>query len=298
MTDTLQWIRRRTYLVAIGGGRIPLSITGVIKSLTAKQKPEAVIVPAASASTKDSYSPLFEREDIPVTVLPLRNREDAEDARNTSALETADIVFFSGGNQLRLKAALEGSASEEMLLRRMSEGVVIAGTSAGAAVMGELMPAGGTGREAVMCGSVDSEDEREGDEDGDCELRPVFITTGLGLYTGLAVDQHFFARGRFGRLAHLVTRYRQRQILGLGIDESTAAVIDWAADVMFVVGDSSAAVVSAPRMAVDNMREGGSLASFGINVDFLSEGYGYDLNRRRPLPREDAEEMVAAALET
>ena len=129
-------------------------------------------------------------------------------------------------------------------------------------------------------------------------MKPVFITTGLGLHSGLAVDQHFFARGRFGRLAHLVTKYRQRQVLGLGIDESTAAVIDWAADVMFVVGDSSVAVVSAPRMAVDNMREGGSLASFGINVDFLSEGYGYDLKRRRPLPREDAEKMVAAALET
>ncbi len=283
---------RSSYLVPIGGGSIPSSVIRTIGSLSRRDSPTALIIPAASQLSGDRYLQMFHGVGIRAEVLELRSRADAGRERILAALESGDILFFTGGDQLRLARALRDTPSEQVLRRRLSEGVVIAGTSAGAAVMGELMPAGGTGRGALVSGGVQEGQGEPGDD-----LGPVVIAEGLGLVGGLIVDQHFFARGRFGRLAYMVTRYREREMVGLGIDESTAVVIDPAAKNMLVIGDGSVAAITAPVMGYDNVDVGGPMASFGLTVDVLSWGNGYDFAHRRPLHLEDARELVAATLE-
>ncbi len=235
---------------------------------------------------------MFHAAGIRAELLELRDRIDAGRGRILEALETGDILFFTGGDQLCLTQALRNTPAEQVIRRRLAAGVVIAGTSAGAAVMGELMPAGGTGRGALLSGGV-----QEGQGESGDDLGPVVIAEGLGLIDGLIVDQHFFARGRFGRLAYMVTRYRKREMVGLGIDDSTAVIIDPAARNMFVIGDGSVAVITTAAMGYDNLEVGGPMASFGLTVDVLSWGNGYDLRRCQPLQLEDARDLVAATLE-
>ncbi len=263
-----------------------------IGSLSRSDSPTALIIPAASRLSGDRQLQMFHAVGIRAERLELRDRTDASGGRILEALETGDILFFTGGDQLRLTQALRNTPAEQVIRRRLAEGVVIAGTSAGAAVMGELMPAGGTGRGALLSGGV-----LEGQGESGDDLGPVVIAEGLDLIGGLIVDQHFFARGRFGRLAYMVTRYREREMVGLGIDDSTAVVIDPAARNMFVIGDGSVAAITTAAMGYDNIEVGGPMASFGLTVDVLSWGNGYDFGRRRPLQLEDARDLVAATLE-
>ena len=294
MSRPANWSRNRSYLVPIGGGEIPPRVIRAIIDLRGNDRPTVAIIPAASANPPRVPAALADAG-VNVNLLSLSTREDADDAEIVGALEIADIVFFTGGNQLRLMQALAGSRAEEILLRRLSEGVVIAGTSAGAAVMGEYMPACGTGWGALRCGALPDSDECPPRED--VSPQPMLLSRGLGLLAGVAIDQHFFARGRFGRLAFTVTRHREIGLTGLGIDESTALLIDWQTEQMVVAGRGNVAVVTASRYGHDNVGSNGPLTSFGLAVDLLGNGYGYDLRKRETFVREDARNLIAASVD-
>ncbi|HYE80335.1 MAG TPA: cyanophycinase [bacterium] len=119
-------------------------------------------------------------------------------------LETARLVFFTGGDQECLTEALGGSRYLEMLRERYrTDGLVVAGTSAGAAALADQMIVGGHGWRSLMSGRVR-------------------VAPGLGLVEGAFFDSHFSERNRFGRLAHAVLRDPDR--LGVGIGEETGVV--------------------------------------------------------------------------
>jgi cyanophycinase len=139
--------------------------------------------------------------------LDVRSRSDAEAAARLDDLRAADLLFMTGGDQERLVGLLNGTAAHRLILQRhRDEGLAIAGTSAGASALGTLMPGG-----KVI-------------EDGaEIDLNNDPMPPGLGLIPGLVIDQHFTQRRRLARLISLVSR--RGGLVGLGIDEDTAAVI-------------------------------------------------------------------------
>ncbi len=140
-----------------------------------------------------------------VGVLKIENREDANNQDVVARITKADVVMFTGGDQLRLTSILGGTAFETVLLDKYeNEEFVYAGTSAGAAAASNNMIYQGSSSEALRKGEVK-------------------ITSGLGLINDVIIDTHFVQRGRIGRLFQAVTA--NPKVLGIGLGEDTGLLI-------------------------------------------------------------------------
>ncbi|MEN1678782.1 MAG: cyanophycinase [Planctomycetota bacterium] len=191
-------------LVIAGGSSLPSSIRSEFIDLAGgKEAARLVLIPTASiyADDADYVSGRIKRwRDLgaaSVEVIHTRDRKKAEDAEFVTPLRQATGVWISGGNQSRLTATYGGTLVEAEMRRLLKRGGVVGGTSAGAAVMSNPMITGGN---------------------------PVAKTgSGFGFLPSVIVDQHFVARNRMPRLRSVLSKLED--YAGLGIDESTAAVI-------------------------------------------------------------------------
>jgi cyanophycinase len=180
-------------------------------------------------------------------------------------LEAADGVFLTGGNQLKLSTTLGGTPVTAMLRRRNAEGQVVAGTSAGAAVLSEHMIA-------------------FGNEGSTPRADMVTLAPGFGLTDQAIIDQHFRQRDRLGRL--LTALAYNPEPVGIGLDEDTAAFID-ADDVLTVVGSGAITVVDPSSMSyssMDSAQRHSPVCVLDIRAHVLVEGARYDLRTRRATP--------------
>lgn len=140
-----------------------------------------------------------------VGILDIDKREHAMDAAIISRLRAADVVMFTGGDQLRLTSILGGTPFEELLLDKyQNTDFIYAGTSAGAAAASNNMIYQGSSSEALLKGEVK-------------------ITSGLGLIDNVIIDTHFVQRGRIGRLFQAVVG--NPKVLGIGLGEDTGLLI-------------------------------------------------------------------------
>jgi cyanophycinase len=209
------------------------------------------------------YCAAFNRLGVPV-VRELRpaSPEDAHDERTLAALTWATGVFFSGGDQSRLQVLVGSSASRSLRDRLIGNKLVIAGTSAGATVMGTTMILGGGCRAA----GNDTAGER------------VRTGPGLSLLPEVIVDMHFAERKRFPRLLEAVLR--QPSHLGVGIDEDTAILAS--AGRFDVLGRGAVVAVDARATAATCAARGrNDIASFDVRVHRLYAGDAFDMKRRR-----------------
>lgn len=262
-------------LMAIGGAEDKVRERVILRAFVeAAGGPDANLVVLATASelaeTGDRYVALFESMHADtVEVLRVRSREDALDAGSgvLDLLEFASGLFITGGSQLRISAALGGTAIADTIRRRHAEGMVVAGTSAGAAVLSEHMIS-------------------MGDSGATPRRRLVQMAKGLGLAPDLVVDQHFRQRDRLGRLVTALSY--NPEPLGVGVDEDTAAVVE--DGVMRVIGSGAVTVIDASGLRYTDspeVRRGQPLALLGLKLDFLTAGCRYDLRRRMGLPPEE-----------
>lgn len=140
-----------------------------------------------------------------VDVLNIERREQASEPEVIDRLKAADVVMFTGGDQLRLTSILGGTLFHDILLDKYhNEDFVYAGTSAGAAAASNNMIYQGSSSEALLKGEVK-------------------ITSGLGLIDGVIIDTHFVQRGRIGRLFQAVVG--NPKVLGIGLGEDTGLLI-------------------------------------------------------------------------
>lgn len=138
-------------------------------------------------------------------VMFLDKREMASSPEILERLKAADVVIFTGGDQLRLTSILGGTKFHDLLLEKYrTEEFVYAGTSAGAAVASNNMIYQGSSSEALLKGEVK-------------------ITSGLGLIDDVVIDTHFVQRGRIGRLFQSVVG--NPRTLGIGLGEDTGLLI-------------------------------------------------------------------------
>ena len=140
-----------------------------------------------------------------VDVLNIERREQASDPEMLDKLRAADVVMFTGGDQLRLTSILGGTPFHDILLDKYTnEDFIYAGTSAGAAAASNNMIYQGSSSEALLKGEVK-------------------ITSGLGLIDNVIIDTHFVQRGRIGRLFQAVVG--NPKVLGVGLGEDTGLLI-------------------------------------------------------------------------
>ena len=140
-----------------------------------------------------------------VDVLHIEKREQASDGETIERIKKADVVMFTGGDQLRLTSILGGTLFHDILLDKyQNENFIYAGTSAGAAAASNNMIYQGSSSEALLKGEVK-------------------ITSGLGFIDDVIIDTHFVQRGRIGRLFQSVVG--NPKVLGIGLGEDTGLLI-------------------------------------------------------------------------
>ncbi|HYE65826.1 MAG TPA: cyanophycinase [Pyrinomonadaceae bacterium] len=211
-----------------------------------------------------SYVEVFKRLGAgAVRCLNISRRADANAASAVRAVQEASGVFFTGGTQVRIINQLGGTKVDTALHKRHEEGLVLAGTSAGAAMMSTIMIIGGLTEKAFRVGIVD-------------------LGPGMEFISGVLIDQHFEERGRLRRLLSAVAQYPRD--LGLGIDENTAVVVS---DHVFrVIGEGSVTVIDAGDLTytdLPNLKKNDILTLCGVKIHILAEGYRFDLRNRTPI---------------
>lgn len=256
--------------MAIGGGEDKVRDRQILRRFVTEAggaNARIVIIPTASQldETGDRYARIFQAHSADEThVVQIETREEALDPSEEirEVLENATGFFLSGGNQVRLSTLLGGTPIADLLHTKHASGAVVAGTSAGAALLSEHMIAFG------QAGPSPSH-------------KMVTLAPGLGLTNSVIIDQHFRQRDRLGRL--LMALGYNPSLIGLGIDEDTAAIID-GDDIVHVAGSGSVTVVDAsgsPWTDADDVVTTGPIAIFGVKLDILSPGCTYDLARRK-----------------
>lgn len=227
------------------------------------------IIPSASrepALIGARYLHIFEEMGAKqVELLDIRERAGCEEPHVQACLETCTGVFLTGGDQLRLCAVLADTpAMETMRLRVQLGQLTLAGTSAGAAVMGHHMIAGGGSGESPNRSLVD-------------------MAIGLGILPEVIVDQHFHNRNRMARLLSAVAAHPER--LGIGIDEDTCAMVE-RDGVLQVMGKGTVTIVDPGELSYTNQPHVGAadpLSLHNLRVHILSYGDRYHLHQRAVL---------------
>jgi cyanophycinase len=209
-----------------------------------------------------------------VTIVDVSTREDADKPKSLAALEQATGVFFTGGDQLHVTSLIGGSAMDRLLHKLYKRGVVIAGTSAGAAMMSGSMFVRGPSEENPR-------------------LENLQLGPGAEFLMGCVIDTHFSQRGRHGRLISAVAHYPHA--LGLGIDEDTALV---AKDGIFeVIGRGAVTVIDAGELTYTNvpdLREDEGLALFNIKLHILTAGHRFNMHERQPIIEEHSRKEIGS----
>jgi cyanophycinase len=212
----------------------------------------------------ENYIRVFERLGVEdVRIVDTVEREDASSATYLEAIEKATGVFFTGGNQARITSILKDTEIDRLLHKRLSEGIVIGGTSAGAAMMPDVMIV-------------------EGDSETNPRLEIVEMEPGMAFLPGVVIDQHFLQRGRIGRLLSAVSQ--QPVVLGFGIDENTAIVVN--NNQFEVIGEGVVTVVDVSEITHTNLGQilkDEDLAICGAKLHILPHGYRFDLKKRAPI---------------
>ena len=257
--------------MVIGGAEDKLGERVILSrfvELAGGDQAQIVVISTASSlgdAATDLYRHLLGRIGArKITGLCPETREEANDPQAVAALTSATGIFMTGGNQLRLSSIIGGTALGAAILDAHGRGVVVAGTSAGAsAVATHMMAFGSSGATP--------------------KHRMAHVSVGLGLLVNVVVDQHFEQRTRLGRLLAVVAQ--SPSLIGLGLDEDTAAVID-ANDILEVIGRGSVTIVDGSDVITDAFRTTGHKPMMVSNARLhsLPAGYRFDLRARRVLP--------------
>ncbi|MEZ5417057.1 MAG: cyanophycinase [Vicinamibacterales bacterium] len=257
------------HLVIIGGGTRPPEVMQRIATLAGGAAGTMLVFPHASAvpETGPNLAKEFTALGLGRVVVITADRTAADTDAVLRQMEGATGVYFAGGDQNRITAALHGTKVAERLLALYRGGAVIAGTSAGAAVMSRVMITGDEAR------PLTKDEAWQTIEAGNVATAP-----GLGFIDDTILDQHFVRRRRFNRLLSLVLE--QPALLGVAIDEETAAWVK--PDRTFeVIGRGPVMVIDAHdgRTAKDAAAHG--LRGEDVRLQVLRAGSVYDLDARR-----------------
>lgn len=257
-------------LIIIGGAEDKFNERHILRRFLAMAGgPEAsiLIVPVASDFPElaaDVYTRVFRTLGAAnVSTLHVSSRAEALDVDAHGTLDGVTGVFISGGDQARLGPTLGGTPFIALLEERVLGGLLLGGSSAGAAGMSSSMIVRGESSEGP---SLDS----------------IRLAPGLGILHNIIIDQHFTQRHRLSRLITAVCCNPGN--LGIGIDEDTAIVVS--RGVIDVVGAGTVTIVDGSSIGFTDLAEGPASRQFAatdLRLHILNDKLRFDLANRRPI---------------
>lgn len=258
------------YLFIIGGGHRSESMMKRFMELSKKfNRGKIIIFPMASSVPHEVGSELVEEfknlgaQEVEYHIL---NREQASAEEYIKILDDVGAVYFSGGVQSRLTDILVNTQIHHKLLEIYRKGAVIGGTSAGAAVMSKIMIVGDEKR-----------DVEEGHAFETIQADNIVTSPGFGFIDTAIIDQHFVTRKRHNRLISLMVEHSD--LLGIGIDESTAIIVK--PDETFEVVGEKNVIVYDPTYSITEISPSQAVSGFNIIMHILKAGDKFDLKAKK-----------------
>jgi cyanophycinase len=268
-------------LVAIGGAEDKTSGADILRrvlTLSAREAPVVGVITTASSIPDEvftGYRGVFSKIGASeVLDIRIRSRKDAEADAFVEMIERSDVIFLSGGDQMRLTNILGASRALSTVRTRRADGAVIAGTSAGAACQSRTMVYGGPADDCLRKGAVK-------------------MTAGFGLVDDVIMDTHFLERGRFSRLMEVGAT--NPELLGVGLGEDAAVLFD--GPLMRVFGPGHVILIDSSRITGSNvfdLVDGDAVSVQNVIMHALVDGYAYSITDRRVL---SPDELRAEKLE-
>ncbi|MCC9167319.1 cyanophycinase [Pontibacter harenae] len=270
-------------LIALGGGDDD-GLIKLIKSQICSLDSHIEVIATATPKPSDAvnsgnaYKEAFEEFGcLNVHFMRIDEEHKADTPANIERISKANVIFFTGGDQVRLAEFLNNTELLEIMHRRFrSEEIIISGTSAGAAVMSDRMIYDGYGHYSLIKGEMKT-------------------THGFGFVKNIYIDTHFAERGRFGRLAHAVAH--DPEYIGIGLSEETGIIIK-EGDQVEVFGPGVVTVIDASHIKFSNTRavaENEPIAVEHLIMHLLVKGYSYCLKEHVFQPVQQGTERFADA---
>lgn len=197
-----------------------------------------------------------------IDIFNIKERAEANDRKSAKTIADLDLIFFTGGDQLRLTTILGGTRIFDAIQERLKNGALIAGTSAGATVFSDTMIYEGKSEDGLFKGSVLS-------------------TSGFGFVNKIIIDTHFMARGRIGRLIQIVAS--NSTCIGVGIGEDSGVILK-SDGIAEVIGTGQVIIVDGCGIGYSNIMDikpGEPIAVENVRIHSLADGYGYNFKKRR-----------------
>lgn len=268
--------------LAVIGGRLEDDNVAVYREIH-RLSHGRIVVFATASSEPETVGPealaVFRTHGFDAVLAPVHGDQAAGAAHDPAVLELVRdyaSVYFTGGDQTLITQTLAPEGRETPLLNVIrqihAQGGLIAGSSAGAAMMSDTMIEGGTSLEATTFGVV-TDPARPG----------LLLGRGLGFFRWGIVDQHFIKRGRFGRL--VVAMAESSTAHGFGVDENTALFVDGTR--AHVVGEYGAFVLDMREAKIDKRRR----VVENILFSYLDDGDAIDLALAQASPGSDKQRV-------
>ncbi|MGE1114520.1 cyanophycinase [Priestia megaterium] len=262
-----------------------------------KEKAKVGIIPAASTTLQSSKK--F-KEDLvkygansdSIKILPVSNHDFSDTQKDESTwknqvndkklsrtIKGLTAVWFVGGDQTKIVASLrQNNGSDSEALKAIwdiyRKGAVIGGTSAGAAIMSDIMITGGDSLGALKDSLENKKNKHVSkNQRSQKEYEPLSIQKGLGFFQHGIIDQHMDERARLGRLAvaaYISERDKEKNF-AYGVDEDTAMVVNNKDQKIEVVGRSGVAVLDMSKAKLVSKQKARSGLE-NMKVSYLSSG--------------------------
>ena len=257
------------YLIPIGGNEkksVDSDIFREMVDLAGGSKARIVVVPTASEEPSErarDYRELFSAfKPEAIHTVHIGERSDAGSTELIKLIGETTLFMFAGGDQLRLSSLIGGTPLHHALLERYRTGdCVVAGTSAGAAFIPEVMIFQNNRFRVYRKGGIE-------------------MTKGLGLIRDRIFDTHFVQRSRISRLVHAIAT--NPALLGLGIEENTGLIIENETTAK-VIGAGTVIVLDGSAMEINHIgyvENRDPFALTNVVYSLLTPGVVYDIKRR------------------
>jgi cyanophycinase len=255
------------HLLIIGGGSRP---PDALKEIITLSKDGAILVITSASGVPHESGPSMVNQFLKagatdVSWLHIDGPEMANADSTVQKIKSATVIFFTGGVQERLMQRIGGTRSEAAIKKLyLEKGGIIGGTSAGAAVMSNVMI---TGNELINKDSTDAFVS--------IQAKNIETKQGFGFLDNVIIDQHFVARKRHNRLISLVLE--NPKLVGIGIDEGTAILV-YPNNKFRVYGKGSVIVYDARKAKSVQADKNGLLGGRNLKVAVLVDGDSYKLD--------------------
>jgi cyanophycinase len=254
-------------LIIIGGQEDKSGEKSILKEVAKSTKNGKLVVATIASQIPDELWDIYRRVFHSLGVKSLEHftieqPNEAHDRKMVEIFKDAKTVFFTGGDQLKITTKIGGSEVFKAIYEIYERGGTIAGTSAGAAMMGQTMLVGGENSESHKIGNW-------------------MMAPGLGFMNEIMIDQHFAQRGRIGRLLGAVAL--NPGVLGIGIDEDTSIIVK--KNQFEVLGKNAVYVIDGAGVTYTNVAQSAAdqtMSMHDVKIHILAEGETFSLENRKP----------------